>query len=83
MNHEYVSLVPGTGSSLPCARCARSYASHEPRLLDPRTRIEHSELLRRIGRCDGRCGQHRAEPFSHNDQLHLFGRCDGSCGQHR
>jgi len=79
MSHPYYPLFPGG----PCGICARSRASHEQLPVRPGTRLDHNDLIRLMGRCDGRCGTHGGQSFGHNDLIRLFGRCDGSCGTHR
>lgn len=79
MSHRYLPIYPKG----PCRICTRGYLAHEELPVRPGATLHHNDLVRLLGRCDGRCGQHPARPFGHNDLIRLFGRCDGSCGTHR
>lgn len=80
MGHDFYPLRAGLGG-LPCALCGRSEAAHAAaRPVAPDARLDHNELVRRLGRCDGRCGTHGGANLSHNELIRLHGRCPGGCG---
>jgi hypothetical protein len=62
-----------------CAICTRTERAHADLPVRLGTRLGHNDLVRLLGRCDGRCGTHTGVPFAHNDLVRLYGRCDGSC----
>ena len=79
MSHRYAPIYPNG----PCGICTRGKGAHDDLPVRPGTTLRHNDLVRLMGRCDGRCGSHVGVPFGHNDLIRLLGRCDGSCGTHR